>query len=97
MTRPIVGVCTLELEIPENDSLRAKSAILRSLMKRLQGTFNLAIAEIDRNDIPDNAIIAFTVVSNSSRHAEAMITSALNWIDEHGRDVLVVNETVEIL
>lgn len=97
MTRAIVGLCTLELELTDNDSLKTKRAVLTSLTKRMRNTFNIAIAEIDEVDNPQTAILAFTTVSNSSRHIDQMMTTVLNWIDEHGDDVLVVNETVEVL
>lgn len=97
MTRAIVGLCTLELELPENDSLKAKRAILGSLAKRLRATFNVAVAEIDHLDTPTSAVIAFTTLSNSSRHLDQMITNILNWIDEHADEVLVMSESIETL
>lgn len=97
MTRAIVGLCTLELELPENDSLKAKRAILGSLAKRMRATFNVAVAEIDSLDSHTTAIIAFTTLSNSSRHLDQMITTILTWIDEHADEVMVMNESIEIL
>lgn len=97
MSRAIVGLCTLELALEDNDSLKTKRAVLTSLIKRMRNTFNIAVAEIDEVDNPQTAILAFTTLSNSSRHIDQMMTTVLNWIDEHGDDVLVVNETVEVL
>jgi hypothetical protein len=97
MARAIIGVCTLELEIAAAQSLKDKRAILQSLLKRLRNQFNIATAEIDDLDSVEVAVIAFAVVSNSSQHSNSVITHVISWIETHGRDVEVVDQTIEIL
>ncbi len=42
-----VGLLTLELHIPDAQSLKDKRQVLRSLKDRLRGHFNVAVAELD--------------------------------------------------
>jgi len=97
MTRAIVGVCTIELELPDVESVGQKRAIIGAMLKRIRLQHNASSAEIDQQDSRDSAVIAVSVVSNSSQQVNAALTRILNWIDEHYSDVLVVNETIEIL
>jgi hypothetical protein len=97
MARAIIGVCTLELEIAAAQSLKDKRAVLQSLLKRLRNQFNIATAEIDDLDSNETAVIAFALVSNSAQHANSVITHVISWIETQGRDVEVVDQTIEIL
>jgi uncharacterized protein YlxP (DUF503 family) len=42
-----VGLLTLELHLPEAQSLKDKRQVLRSLKDRLRRHFNVAVAELD--------------------------------------------------
>jgi len=46
-----VGLLTLELHIAEARSLKDKRQILRSLKDRLRRKFNVAVAELDFQDV----------------------------------------------
>jgi len=45
-----VGLLTLELHIPDAQSLKDKRQVLRSLKDRLRRQFNVAVAELDHHD-----------------------------------------------
>jgi uncharacterized protein YlxP (DUF503 family) len=47
----IVGLCTVELFIPESQSLKDKRQVLLSLKDRLREKFNLSVAEVDGQDL----------------------------------------------
>lgn len=93
----IIGVCTLELHIPEATSLKDKRSILKSLLSRLHQQFNVSAAEIDQNDLWQSAVIGMTVVSNSTRHAQEMINRILDWIEIAYPQVQIVRQTIELL
>jgi uncharacterized protein YlxP (DUF503 family) len=97
MTRAIVGLCTLELQIPESFSLKDKRSVLKSLLARLRQDHHLAAAEIDLLDDPRASVIAFTTVSNSSRQIDQTLQAALRWIDRTFPQVEVISEQIEIL
>lgn len=47
----IVGLCTVELHLPDVLSLKSKRRFLASLKARLHGRFNISFAEIDKKDL----------------------------------------------
>ena len=48
---PSIGVITLELRLDESHSLKDKRQVVKSLKDRLRGKFNVAVAEIDYQDL----------------------------------------------
>jgi len=76
----VVGVCTLELWIPESQSLKDKRQVVHSVKDRLRGKFNLSIAEVDGQDLWQKAVLGMACVANDGRHVEQVLEQALNVI-----------------
>ena len=64
-----VGVLTLELRLEHSHSLKDKRHVVEGLKARLRGKFNVAVAEIDYQDLWQRAAVA--AVNGSSDHANA--------------------------
>ncbi|THJ22374.1 MAG: DUF503 domain-containing protein [Nitrospira sp. CG24D] len=76
----VVGVCTVELWIPESQSLKDKRQVLHSVKDRLRGKFNLSIAEVDGQDLWQKAVLGMACVANDGGHVEQVLEQALNVI-----------------
>jgi hypothetical protein len=76
----VVGVCTVELLIPESQSLKDKRQVLHSVKDRLRGKFNLSIAEVDGQDLWQKAVLGMACVANDGSHVEQVLEQALNVI-----------------
>jgi uncharacterized protein YlxP (DUF503 family) len=76
----IVGVCTVELFIPEGHSLKGKRQVLQSLKNRLREKFNLSVAEVGEQDLWQKAILGLACVANESAHVNQVLEQALNMI-----------------
>ena len=59
-----VGVLTLELRLENSHSLKDKRHVVRSLQERLRNKFNVAVAEIDYQDLWQRAALAAVTVSS---------------------------------
>ncbi|MEP7290402.1 MAG: DUF503 domain-containing protein [Chloroflexota bacterium] len=97
MAKIILGLCTVEFELPGVTTLKEKRSILKSLLARLHNHFNISTAEIDYHDALQSSVIAFTLVTNDTRHANQMISTILNWIEANYPDAQIVNQEIEIL
>ena len=80
MAGMVVGVCTVELWIPESQSLKDKRQVLHSVKDRLRGKFNLSIAEVDGQDLWQKAVLGMACVANDGSHVEQVLEQALNVI-----------------
>ena len=67
---PSIGVLTLELQLSEAHSLKDKRHTVKGLKDRLRGKFNVAVAEIDYQDLWQRALISAVTVSGDHGRAE---------------------------
>jgi uncharacterized protein YlxP (DUF503 family) len=72
---PTVGVLTLELHLEGAHSLKDKRHTVKGLKDRLRSKFNVAVAEIDHQDLWQRAVIAAVTVSSDHTHAEQVLQS----------------------
>lgn len=70
-----VGVLTLELRLEDAHSLKDKRQVVKSLKDRLRHKFNVAVAEIDGQDLWQRATVAAVTVSPSHDFAEKVLRS----------------------
>ena len=70
---PTIGVLTLELRIDDAHSLKDKRQVIKSLKDRLRNKFNVAVAEIDHQEVWQRALIAAVTVSSGHLHAQSVL------------------------
>lgn len=70
-----VAVLTLELRLDNSHSLKDKRQVVKSLKDRLRGKFNVAVAEVDYQDLWQRAAIAAVTVASDHVHAEKVLQS----------------------
>ena len=58
-----IGVLTLELRLENSHSLKDKRHVVQGLKARLRHKFNVAVAEIDHQDLWQSAVVAAVTVS----------------------------------
>ena len=96
MSAARVAVGTIELHLPDVDSLKGKRHILKGLKERVRNKFEVAVAEVDHHDIWQRATLAVACVSHDSRHANEVVSKALGFI-ESNVDGSVIDTSLEIL
>jgi uncharacterized protein len=72
-----VGLLTLELHLPEAQSLKDKRQVLRSLKDRLRRRFNVAVAEMDFQDVWNSSVVGVVTLSNAEQHVEESLQLVL--------------------
>ncbi|MDY7228765.1 DUF503 domain-containing protein [Hyalangium rubrum] len=77
-----VCVSRLTLQIPESGSLKAKRQVLRRVTERVKARFNVAVAEVDDQDLWQKASIALAVVGNERRHVDEQMEKIIHFVEE---------------
>jgi uncharacterized protein len=72
-----VGLLTLDIHLPYAHSLKEKRAILRKIRDRLRARFNVAVAELDHQDLWQQMTLGVVSVSNSQPLLESLFRQAL--------------------
>ena len=91
-----VGILTVDLHLPDGSSLKSKRKELHRVKAALTRRFACAVAEVDHHDLWQRATLAIACVSHDSRHANEVVSKAIDFIEENveGR---VIDSAVEIL
>jgi uncharacterized protein YlxP (DUF503 family) len=91
-----IGVLTLEMRLENSHSLKDKRHVVQSLKERLRHKFNVAVAEIECQDLWQRAVVAAVTVSGDHGHAALVLQS----VEKEAAALLgpeLVNATVEWL
>lgn len=91
-----VGVCRIELHLPENESLKGKRQVVKSIIARLQNRYNVSVAEIDNQELWQIATLGIACVSNHRRHADETLSSVVKFIVQSYPNLEIVNSEIEI-
>lgn len=92
----LIGICQVELLIPESANLKTKRFVLQSIKTRIRNKFNVSISEIDHNDKWQRALIGMALVTNERKFIDQTYNQILNLLDEES-DVVVVEFQTEVL
>ena len=92
----MIGVCKLDLRIPENHSLKEKRHVLRKLIDRVRTRFNVAISEVGDNDVWQRAQMGFCTVGNDRRHINSSLDKVIYFIEQMNL-VEMVHTEIEII
>ena len=72
-----LGVLTLEIQLPYAHSLKDKRSVVHSLRNRLRARFNVAVAELDHQDVWQRATLGVASISNSQPLLESLLQQVL--------------------
>ena len=85
------------MDLPASRSLKDKRKTLRSIVERVRSRFNVAVAEVDRNDSWQVATLGITCISNDSRHANEMLSRVVSYVEACRGDAVLADYGVEML
>jgi uncharacterized protein len=70
-----IGLLTLEIHIAEAQSLKDKRQVLRSLKDRLRAHFNVAVAELEHQELWQRSKIGVVSISGDGKYLEESLTA----------------------
>jgi len=76
-----VGAITLELFLPECQSLKAKRQILKSIIDKVRAKFNVSIAEVDNQDLWQRATLGIAYVCESNYQTQTVLRKVQAFIE----------------
>jgi uncharacterized protein len=92
----VVGVMELTLALYDNGSLKEKRSVVKRVVHRVKGTFNVAMAEVDDLDFTDRAVLGVVAVGNDSRYVEGLLGKVEQFVERMAlADVLDAPKSIE--
>jgi uncharacterized protein YlxP (DUF503 family) len=77
----IIGAAQITLMIPENDSLKGKRRVVKSLVEKVRHKFAAAVAEVGDNDLWQKARIGVALVGNDAQLLSSRLQQIMQFIE----------------
>jgi hypothetical protein len=90
----VYSVLVLEIRLSGCRSLKQKRSLIKPLVSRLHREFNISVAEINKNDVWDESVIACGLITNEKGIADAQLNSVLRYVETYWRDIEIVNYSI---
>ena len=78
-------------------SLKGKRQVLKSIISRVRNKFNVAVAEVDDNDVWQRATIGIAYISNNGRHTNEVLSKVVDFIVMSRFEVEILDYEIEII
>ena len=92
-----VGVCKLQLRLPENESLKGKRHVVKSLVDRVRNRFNVSIAEVEDQDKWRLITLGIGCVSSDGHYVNEVLSKVVDYITDTRGDAELLDYEIEIL
>ncbi len=92
-----VGLLTLELYLPMNDSLKGKRSILKPLIARIRRDFNVSVCEAEAQDVLTRSVLEVVCVSTTSTLAHRHLQDVAHRVEHWHGDAQLLDYYIEML
>ncbi len=92
-----VGLLTLEMYLPLNDSLKGKRGIIKPVIARLRRNYNVSVCEADMQDRRNYAVLEIVCVSVNQTQAHRLLQKVANHVERWRLDAQLIDYSIEIL
>jgi hypothetical protein len=89
----VVGILRLTLYIHGASSLKDKRQVVRKVVDRLRGRFNVSVAEVGDNDVWQRAVIGIAAIANDHSFVNEVLDKCAR---DAGNIAEIVNREMEI-
>ena len=93
----VIGICTIELYLPDNHSLKGKRQVVKSLKGRLQHRFNISIAEIGHLDVWQRATLGVAMVNKDQVYVDRELNKMIHFIESSSFASYFMDYTIEFI
>jgi len=92
-----IGLLTIELYLPLNDSLKGKRSIMKPLVTRLRRDYNVSVCESDAQDVLSRAVIEVVCVSQNGAVANQHLQKIANRVEHWRMDAQLIDYHIEMV
>jgi uncharacterized protein len=93
----VVGLVTIQLQLPASNSLKDKRQVLRSVIARVHHQFNVSIAEVALQDQHQLATLAIACVSSDRAYVQGLMEHAVHFISKSHNDLVLLDYETELV
>jgi uncharacterized protein len=92
----VIGAMIIEFHIHDNQSLKGKRKIVKSMIGKVKSRFNVSIAEVGENDKWQTIELGVSAVGNDRRFIDTSLANVLNFLESLYMAEMI-NSRIEII
>jgi uncharacterized protein len=92
-----IGILTLHLLLPGCTSLKEKRSRIKPVLARLHREFNVSTAEVGRQDMWQEAVVACAMISNDHDYTQKALQTVKDFVPGHFPDLEILEFHIELL
>jgi uncharacterized protein len=91
-----IALLTLDIHIPHSQSLKDKRMVVRRLKDRLRSKFNVAVSEVEHQDLWQRAKISVVTVGSDEEYAQQTLKLSLEEAERSAPEC-VIEGSIEVI
>jgi uncharacterized protein len=91
----LVASCSVTLRLHSAHSLKDKRRVVKSVLARLPQQFNVAVAEVDSQDVWQTAVIGLVTIGTDAGYLHGLLERSVAWIEKQRPDVEIERYQIE--
>jgi len=92
----VIALLTLDIHIPHAHSLKEKRTVVRSLKDRLRTKFNVAVSEVDHQDLWQRSQVSVVTVGSDEKFLHKVLENAAEEAERIAPDC-TIQSNIEIV
>jgi uncharacterized protein YlxP (DUF503 family) len=92
----VLGILQLTLLMRGAHSLKDKRRVIRSIKDRLGHHYNISIAEVDRQEIRNQAVLGIAMIGSDPKYVRSALNKILDRLQMHP-EAEIVDHQLELL
>ncbi len=90
-----IGVGRVDLRIPASGSLKSKRHVVKGLVGGLRAKFNIAVAEVEFQELWQRAALGYSCISSTAFHVEKQLREVERFVSHDDR-VEILSTSVDV-
>ena len=91
----VVMTSQVQIYLSESRSLKDKRQVVKSLKERIRSRFNVAVAEVEYQDLWQRSTLGLAAISTEANHANEILDEVIRFIEQDFRVQVLGCETEE--
>lgn len=92
-----IGVLSLHLHLPGCSSLKEKRSRIKPVLARLHREYNVATAELDLQDVWQDAVIGCVTLSSDTPQNQRLLQQVIEFTEHTWPDLELLDQRIEII
>jgi uncharacterized protein YlxP (DUF503 family) len=90
----IYAILVVHIQIPNSISLKDKRQVIKSIIEKIKNIFNVSVAEIEKNEVWNESVLACAHISNNKIFSETYLKKVFAYIEKSALEFIILDYSV---